>query len=314
MPSRTSFIYHPDALLHNTGPGHPERRERLETMVAHLMTTDLWQKLDHARPEEAKIDDLTLAHAKHYVEWVQKSIAEGETLLDEGDTRVCRESWRAALLGVGSVLQGVEVACGKEKRNVFCAVRPPGHHAMTSRAMGFCLFNNIAIGARTAQKKHGVERVAIVDWDVHHGNGTQEIFWHDPTVLYVSLHQYPLWPGTGSASEVGEGPGTGFTVNCPMAPGSGEKEYSAAFRDTIIPALKKFGPQLLMISAGFDAHKSDPLANINLDSTTFAMLTRMLRDAVATSTTCGVVSVLEGGYDMHALAESVEQHVSQLIV
>jgi acetoin utilization deacetylase AcuC-like enzyme len=195
----------------------------------------------------------------------------------------------------------------------FCAGRPPGHHAETARVMGFCLFNNIAIGARYVQAKYGIERIAIVDWDVHHGNGTQEIFYDDPSVLYISLHQFPLWPGTGAVTETGSGKGEGFTLNCPMTPGSGEKEYLEAFRNRILPALHKFRPQLLMISAGFDAHKDDPLANIQLTEDSFATMTSMLMEI--SSKYCGgkIISVLEGGYDLRALARSVEAHLTTLI-
>ncbi|MEK6649724.1 MAG: histone deacetylase [Bacteroidota bacterium] len=310
--AQVSFIYHPDVLLHDTGPGHPERRERLESLVSHLMSSDLWGRIDHVRPEEAPVDAITAVHSERYVEEVIRKIRIGETLLDDGDTRVSAGSSRAALLAAGAAMQAVDVACSGERRHAFSAMRPPGHHAETSRAMGFCVFNNVAVAARHAQRRHGLERIAIVDWDVHHGNGTEEIFWRDPSVLYVSLHQYPLWPGTGAENDVGEGDGKGMTLNCPMRPGSGEKEYEQAFREKVIPTLMSFAPDLLLISAGFDAHRDDPLANMNLTESSFGLLTRMLAEVVAASTTRGIVSVLEGGYDLRALGGSVETHLRAL--
>ncbi|MCI0708078.1 MAG: histone deacetylase, partial [Ignavibacteriae bacterium] len=183
----------------------------------------------------------------------------------------------------------------------------------TSTVMGFCLFNNVAIGARYAQKKYGVERVTILDWDVHHGNGTQEIFYADDSVLYISLHQYPYYPGTGAVSERGRGKGEGFTLNCPMPAGSGEKEYLDAFHSTILPALHKFQPELLMVSAGFDAHKDDPLAHINLTENSFGELTKLLMDVADKHSGGKIVSVLEGGYNLDALARSVERHLVELV-
>lgn len=308
-----SFIYHPDMLLHDTGTGHPEGRQRLESLIGHLMGSDLWGVMDHVRPEEASLDAIVAVHTSEYVESVSRKIRTGERLLDEGDTRVSAGSWRAALLAAGAAVGAVDLACSRERRNAFCAVRPPGHHAETSRAMGFCVINNVAVAARHAQRRHGLERIAIVDWDVHHGNGTEEIFWRDPSVLYVSLHQYPHWPGTGAATDVGEGVGKGTTLNCPMRPGSGEKEYEQAFRGRVVPALTTFAPDLLLISAGFDAHRDDPLANINLTEGSFAFFTRMLVEAIAGSTSCGIVSVLEGGYDLPALSRSVESHLRALV-
>ncbi len=205
-----------------------------------------------------------------------------------------------------------EVMTGKLDR-AFCAVRPPGHHAGTSTAMGFCLFNNVAIGARYAQRAYGVKRAAIVDWDVHHGNGTQQIFYEDNSILYVSLHQFPYYPGTGSTGERGAGPGEGFTLNCPMGAGSVEKDYLDAFQTHICPALNSFRPELLFISAGFDAHKDDPLAGINLTDDSFARMSDLVLDVTRESCEGRVVSVLEGGYNVQALARSVTAHLSAMV-
>lgn len=311
MPPLT-FIYHSDVLLHDTGPGHPERRQRLESLVSHLMSTDLWGEVEHVRPEVAPWDALAAVHLTSYLELVERTIANGGALLDDGDTRVSRDSWRAARLASGAAMLGVDLACGKARSHVFSAMRPPGHHAESSRAMGFCLVNSIAVAARYAQRRYGIGRVAIVDWDVHHGNGTEEIFWKDGSVLYVSLHQYPLWPGTGAASDTGEGPGEGATVNCPLPPGSGESVYEQAFRERVVPALTAFAPEMLLISAGFDAHRDDPLANMDLRAESFGRFTDILGEATSRSLRAGIVSILEGGYHLEALAHSVEFHLRAL--
>jgi len=310
--NNVGFIYHPDYLKHDTGIGHPERPQRLRAVVNHLLTTELWKRLEHLQPSPAQRESLTSVHPEEYVAMIERRCNAGETVLDAGDTHACKDSFDVALLAAGGVLMGVDKVLSGELSSAFCAVRPPGHHAETSTVMGFCLFNNIAIGARYAQKKYGLERVAILDWDVHHGNGTQEIFYADDSVLYISLHQYPYYPGTGAATETGSGKGKGFTLNCPMAIGSGEKEYLEAFHSSIIPALNTFQPQLLMLSAGFDAHKDDPLAHMNLTEDSFAKMTKMMMHVA--SKHCGgkIVSVLEGGYNLDALALSVERHVGEM--
>lgn len=306
------LIYHPEYLKHDTGPGHPERPQRLESMINHLLGTPLWANLQHLQPDPAPLPWIHEVHAGEYVAMIKRRCASGEEVLDGSDTHVCPFSYDVALLAAGGVLQGVEEVLSGRVHSVFCAGRPPGHHAETSTVMGFCLFNNVAIGARYARKKHGIRRVAIVDWDVHHGNGTQEIFYEDDSVLYISLHQFPLWPGTGARSERGNGKGKGFTLNCPMEPGSGEKEYLEAFEKEILPALDTFKPELLMISAGFDAHRDDPLANINLTEQSFGTMTKLLRETAERHCGGRIVSVLEGGYNLPALARSVELHLSVL--
>ncbi|MGH2568077.1 MAG: histone deacetylase family protein [Bacteroidota bacterium] len=310
--NNVGFIYHPDYLKHDTGIGHPERPQRLQAVVKHLLSTELWKKLQHLQPSPAQRDWLLAVHPEQYVETVERRCRAGETVLDSGDTHVCRESYDIALLAAGAVVQAVDLVMTNQLVRAFCAVRPPGHHAETATAIGFCLFNNVAIGARYAQKKYGVERVAILDWDVHHGNGTQEIFYEDPSVFYISLHQYPYYPGTGAADETGRGKGEGFTLNCPMEAGSTQKEYFEAFNVRILPALHKFQPQLLMLSAGFDAHKDDPLAHINLTEDSFAGMTNMMMEVASKYCDGRIVSVLEGGYNLEALARSVEMHVAEL--
>jgi acetoin utilization deacetylase AcuC-like enzyme len=306
------LIYHPDYLKHDTGRGHPEQPVRLETLMQALLKSPLWRQLSHLRPSPAALEWIHTVHPERHSAMIKVRCLAGETVLDTGDTHVCRESYDTALMAAGGVLQAVDEVMTGRLKNAFCAVRPPGHHAESSTVMGFCLFNNVAIGARYAQRKYGVERVAIVDWDVHHGNGTQEIFYEDDSVFYVSLHQYPFYPGTGAASERGAGKGEGFTLNCPMGAGSVEKDYLDAFQTQILPALNRFRPQLLMISAGFDAHEDDPLANINLTDGSFGKMTELLGEISSKHADGRIVSVLEGGYNLQALAESVEAHLTVL--
>jgi acetoin utilization deacetylase AcuC-like enzyme len=310
--SNLGLIYHPDYLKHDTGSGHPERPQRLESLIQHLLTTPLWSSMSHLRPSPASLDAIHLIHPERHTAMVKVRCQVGEIMLDEGDTRVCKDSYDIALLAAGGVLQAIdEVVAGRLTR-AFCAVRPPGHHAEASKVMGFCLFNSIAIGARYAQSKHGLERVAIVDWDVHHGNGTQQAFYEDDSVLFISLHQYPYYPGSGAASERGAGRGEGFTLNCPMGAGSVEKDYLDAFQAQILPALRRFQPQLLLISAGFDAHTDDPLAGIKLTDESYRRMTELLLEI--SEKYCGgkIVSVLEGGYNLQALARSVECHLTAM--
>jgi acetoin utilization deacetylase AcuC-like enzyme len=310
--SKLGFIYHSDFLKHDTGIGHPERPQRLEALIQHLLGTPLWSQLLHLSPEPAALEWVHAIHLEKYTSMIKSRCHVGEHILDEGDTHVSKDSYEVALLAAGSVLMAVdEVMTGKLDR-AFCAVRPPGHHAGTSSVMGFCLFNNVAIGARYAQRKHNLKRVAIVDWDVHHGNGTQQIFYEDDTVFYVSLHQFPYYPGTGSTSERGAGPGEGFTLNCPMGAGSVDKDYVDAFQTHILPALHGFRPEILFISAGFDAHKDDPLAGIHLTEESFARMTNMLLDGTKESCEGRVVSVLEGGYNLQALARSATEHLNAM--
>jgi acetoin utilization deacetylase AcuC-like enzyme len=307
-----AFIYDDRYLEHNTGSGHPERPERLRSIVGHLGNQPLWNQMRHVQPQTAAIEWVTLVHPEDYVQMIGRRCKAGERVLDSGDTHACEVSYDVALLAAGGMLAGVdEVMSGKAAAS-FCAVRPPGHHAETSTVMGFCLFNNVAIGARYAQKKYGIQRVAILDWDVHHGNGTQQIFYEDDSVFYISLHQYPYYPGTGAANERGKGKGEGFTLNCPMKAGSVENDYLDAFRNSILPALHTFQPELLMISAGFDAHEDDPLANILLTECSFAKMTKLVLEVASKHCNGRIVSVLEGGYNLDALARSVEAHLMKL--
>jgi acetoin utilization deacetylase AcuC-like enzyme len=313
MAARTGFVYHEHFLDHDTGAAHPERPDRLRAIVSHFKETNLWSQLQHLIIERADENWLLKVHSAQHLAFIRESCKNGIHILDQGDTHAGKESYDVALLAVGGVLAGVDAVMSGLIDNAFCAVRPPGHHAGSNSVMGFCLINNVAVAARYAQEKFGVRKVAIIDWDVHHGNGTQEIFYEDPSVLYISTHQFPFYPGTGSRGERGAGKGEGYTLNIPMFAGAGEEEYLFAFQTEILPALSMFQPELILISAGFDAHEKDPLAHINLTEDTFARMTSMVREPA--SKYCGgkLVSVLEGGYDLQALPRSVEAHIRELM-
>ncbi len=299
-------VYDPLYLEHIPPPVHPERPERVRSVVLHLKECGVWNQCVPIPPAAATEDELRAVHAQKHLDHVRSVCQQGGGQLDEGDTHASRRSFDVALLAAGGVLRAIDAVARKDVANAFCIVRPPGHHAEVDRPMGFCLFNNIAVGARYAQSRHGMKRVAVLDWDVHHGNGTQHIFEEDSSVFYMSLHQYPFYPGTGARSETGTGPGKGFTLNIPLPAGTGEAQYLRAFDDEIVPALKSFSPDLLMISAGFDAHRDDPLAQMELSDASYAAMTRRV------ITIAPIISVLEGGYDLHALPRSVEQHLRAL--
>ena len=278
MALRTGILYHERFLDHNTGTEHPERPDRLRAIVDRLKSSALWDEFMHPVITRANEEQVLKVHTPRHFNLVKNVCLHGGGILDQGDTVVSPESFDVALLAAGSVLTAIDAVAAGTLENAFCIVRPPGHHAESDMPMGFCLFNNVAIGARYAQQKHGVGRVAIIDWDVHHGNGTQEIFYDDPSVLYISTHQYPYYPGTGSRAERGAGNGEGFTLNIPMRSGSGEREYFDAFQKEILPALDLLKPELIILSAGFDAHRDDPLANINLAEESFERLTAMMME------------------------------------
>ena len=313
MPSKTGMVYHERYLEHDTGPGHPESPDRLRSIVKHLQGNGTWQKLQHVIIDHASEEWILKVHTPEHLKFVRDACRTGATILDQGDTHACEKSFDVALLAAGGAIAAVDAVINGVLDNVFCAVRPPGHHAERNTAMGFCLFNNVAIAARYAQSVFGVTRVAIIDWDVHHGNGTQQIFYEDKSVFYISLHQYPFYPGTGSRSERGAGKGQDYTLNVPMRAGAGEPEYLEAFRKEILPTLDGYRPELVLISAGFDAHKDDPLANINLTEASFGTFTTMLMEAADKYCKGRIVSVLEGGYNLQALARSVDSHLKALV-
>ncbi|MBI5472276.1 MAG: histone deacetylase [Ignavibacteriae bacterium] len=303
---RVGFLYSEEFLRHRTPDGHPERADRLRCLIAHLRDSDLWQKVNHVTPNPASLESILEVHSREYLNALRATCARGGGLLDEGDTFVVKESFKVAMQAAGAVCTAIDAIVADRLNAAFCAVRPPGHHAERRNAMGFCLINNVAVGARYAQRVHGKEKIAILDWDVHHGNGTQHAFEDDASVFYISLHQFPFYPGTGARNETGIGEGKGFTLNVPLPAGTGEVKYLAAFEDEIVPTLQKFKPDLLIISAGFDAHKDDPIGGMKLTEDSFAKMTDSVKGIAP------IVSVLEGGYNLEALAKSVEAHVRAL--
>jgi acetoin utilization deacetylase AcuC-like enzyme len=292
---------------HAVPEGHPERPERMRAITEALADARFAGLPRHAAPE-ASFETIATAHAQGYIDEVRAAAPASGMAQIEADTFMGSESLTAALHAAGGACLAVDAVMTGAAQNAFVVARPPGHHAEGDMAMGFCVFNNVAIAARHAQKKHGAERVAIVDWDVHHGNGTQAIFWNDPSVLYTSTHQMPLYPGTGAKSETG----AGNIFNAPLDPGADGADFAEAFEAVVLPALTKFRPDLIMISAGFDAHWRDPLANVNLKEADFAEATEKVMEAAARLCHGRVVSLLEGGYDLVALADSTAAHVAAL--
>ncbi len=306
-----ALLTDPSFARHDTGPGHPESPAR-NTAVRQAL--EPWLATATRIPLRiASEDEIALCHPRDYLARAHRDIASGASELSTGDTQVSKASWEVATEAVGGVLGAVDLVCTKKVDTAFCAVRPPGHHATPSRGMGFCVFNNIAIGARYAQKKHGIARVLIVDWDVHHGNGTQDIFYRDGSVMFLSTHQHPWYPGTGLANEKGEGKGEGRILNFPFAAGSGRAEVlHQAFEQHLVKAADEFKPELVMISAGFDSREGDPLGRFRLSDTDYRDLTHLMRSIAAKHAGNRVVSVLEGGYSLPGLASGVAAHVRAL--
>jgi acetoin utilization deacetylase AcuC-like enzyme len=304
----TAFLSHPDFQLHLTGANHPERPERLIAIDRHLHDTGTWDTLLHLDFEAASEQDLERCHTPGHIEHVRVIAERGGGELD-GDTVISPESYRVARLAAGAAMRGVDAVMTGEANNAFCAVRPPGHHAESGRSTdtpwGFCLFNNIAIAARYAQEKYGLKRVAILDFDVHHGNGTQEIFEADPSVLFVSLHEWGIFPHRGGETERGVGEGVGATLNFPLPPNSDGAVYNLVW-DRAGNAVREFKPELILVSAGFDAHIGDPLAHMALKSHDYALLIMTAKHWASDMCQGRLVAVLEGGYNLGALAESVE--------
>ena len=307
----TGFVTDPRYLGHDTGPGHPERPSRLTAITERLGASGLTDSLDVIAPRLATVEELTSVHPRTHVDDVEAACARGPVAID-GDTCVGEASWTAARLAAGGALEAAERVLDGRWRNAFCGVRPPGHHAERGRAMGFCLFNNVAVVAQQLIDAHGLERVAVLDWDVHHGNGTQHIFEESESVFYASLHQFPLYPGTGARAERGLGAGDGTTLNCPLAAGTRDADWIRAIEDDVLPALDDFRPQFVLLSAGFDAHRADPLAGVELSEDAYRVMTTRMLELAERHAEGRLVSVLEGGYHLEALAASVEAHVETL--
>jgi acetoin utilization deacetylase AcuC-like enzyme len=308
----TALLADPVFREHLAGREHPERPERFDAVMRGLRQAGLLERLARVGPRAATEEELLLCHTPEYLRTAKRDVLSGRPSLTTGDTDITPNSWEVAARAVGGVLNAVDAVATGTARNAFCAVRPPGHHASASRGMGFCFFNNAALAARYAQRRHGLERALIVDWDVHHGNGTEDIFYSDPTVFYFSTHQWPLYPGTGRADETGEGAGVGTTMNFPFPAGSGREEILGAVENSLAPAAERFRPDLLVISAGFDSRVGDPLGRFSLTDRDFADLTRAVMEIAARHAGGRVVSVLEGGYNLDGLASAAAAHVEAL--
>jgi acetoin utilization deacetylase AcuC-like enzyme len=305
----TLLLSHPACLNHLTPSGHPERPDRLRA-IEEALADERFQLLAREQAPLASLEIVALAHPMEYVEAIRgASPSEGMVQID-ADTSMSPGSFEAALRGAGGAMRAVDEVMNQKAANAFVAVRPPGHHAETAKPMGFCLFNNAAISARYAQHRYDVDRAAIVDFDVHHGNGSQDIFWADKSVMYCSTHEMPLYPGTGAIGERGE---YNTIVNAPLRAGDGGDAFREAFESVILPRLREFKPDFLVISAGFDAHTRDPLANLNLVEADFTWVTKKLMEIADASAQGRIVSVLEGGYDLQALARSTTAHVTALM-
>ncbi len=312
---RTGYVFAQRYLLHDPGSWHPERPDRLKAIQAALEDSSIYELLVRLRPDYAPLEWVERLHDPDYIRRFKEACEQGRQILDTQDCGISKDSYMTALLAVGGVLMAVDAVMKGEVDNAFCAVRPPGHHAERDRAMGFCFFNNVAIGAVYALEHYGLERVAIVDWDVHHGNGTQHLFETDPRVFYVSLHEDPqfCYPGTGYRREEGKGPGKGFTLNLPFPPRSDDSDYLVAFKNEALPRLRLFAPQLVFISAGFDAHTKDPLAHMNLTRDGYRDMGRLVLDLALETAQGRLITVLEGGYNLEVLEECVEDHLRLLL-
>ena len=309
----TGLVYHPAYLDHDMGAGHPESPNRLRAILQQLERSGTAGRVRKIEPRKAEDEWITQIHSPSYVAALNtRQPASGRVALD-ADTSMSPGSLPAAYLAAGGALAAVDAIMRGDVEHAFCAVRPPGHHAETARAMGFCLFNNVAIAARYVQKKYGLSRVLIVDWDVHHGNGTQHSFEQDPSILFFSTHQYPHYPGTGRATERGTGAGEGFTINVPMEAGDGDDEYHAIFLNVLLPAAEAFKPEFVIISAGFDAHRDDPLASMGLTEAGYSDLTGIVVGIAKRHAQGRLLSALEGGYNLTALGASVDAHLKVLL-
>jgi acetoin utilization deacetylase AcuC-like enzyme len=312
MDVTTAISADPICREHLRGREHPERPERFDAVVDALRQADLLDGLMRLDPRAASDDELTLCHTREYLEIARHDIDAGRPFLSTGDTDVGPNSWEVALRAAGAGLNAVDAVAARRARNAFCVVRPPGHHASAGRGMGFCLFNNVALAARYAQRKHGIGRVLVVDWDVHHGNGTQDIFYADPTVFFFSTHQWPLYPGTGRADETGARGAEGTTMNFPFPAGSGRAEVLGAVQKSLMPAMDAYRPELVLISAGFDSRTGDLLGRFELTDDDFGDLTRAVMEMADRFAGGRVVSMLEGGYTLSGLASAATAHVAAL--
>jgi acetoin utilization deacetylase AcuC-like enzyme len=312
---RTGYVYDDRYLLHDPGSWHPERPDRLKAIHKNLLESGVLELLVPIPPYEAPLAWLERLHDPAYIKRFQAACEQGKSIFEVPDCGICPASYDIARLAAGGVMAAVDAVMGGEAENAFCAVRPPGHHAERDHAMGFCFFNNVALGAVYLLENFGLKRVAIFDWDVHHGNGTQHLFEADPQVLYISTHEDPqyCYPGTGYRRETGKGPGQGFTLNLPFPPRSDDSDYLEAIRKEALPRLKEFNPQFLLISAGFDAHEKDPLAHMKLTRHGYRDMAGLLLKLAQETAGGKVITVLEGGYNLEVLEECTEDHLRLLL-
>ncbi|MEJ2097009.1 MAG: histone deacetylase [Deltaproteobacteria bacterium] len=312
---KTGFLYDQRYLLHDTGPYHPEIPERLQAIYQGLESAGLLPKLIRIEAVRADMKWIETVHSQAYIRRFEEVCFSCQTTLDTPDNRLCTETFETALLAVGGILKTADMVMKSEIDNAFCAVRPPGHHAESSQAMGFCYFNNIAIAAKYLQQQWKVGKVGIVDFDVHHGNGTQHIFENDPTVFYYSIHQHPsfAYPGTGREFEKGNEDGRGFTLNTPVLPGQGDEEYLHYIKRDLLPAFEQFKPDMILVSAGFDGHKDDDMSDVNLSTEMFTWIMERIMEMAETYCNGRIISILEGGYCLQKLPELARNHVSVLL-
>jgi acetoin utilization deacetylase AcuC-like enzyme len=313
--ARTGLVQDDRFRLHDTGPHHPERSERLAAIHAALASRELDRATQPIDVSAVDLEHVLRVHSLEYIQRLRHACAAGAPIIDVPDSTISRASFDSALLAAGAAVNAVDAVFRRDVENAFCAVRPPGHHAERHMSMGFCLFNNIAIAARRLLDDHKLSRVLILDWDVHHGNGTQHTFEADPRVLFVSIHGHPgiVYPGTGYEYERGVGPGEGFTINVPMLPPSSDAEYRRVFDEKVLPAAEQFAPEFVLISCGFDAHRLDPLAPLELETSSFAWMTDQVIDLARRHARGRIVSLLEGGYHLDALGECAALHVERLL-
>ena len=310
--SQILCLYHPLCEQHLEGVRHPEQPQRLIAIREHLQQSGIWEALSHQQPVAAEDRWILLNHSEVYLEELKQAAQRAPVVLDGGDTLLTSHSLAAARYAVGAAVRGVQAVIQGEFPAALALIRPPGHHAEYDHAMGFCLFNNIAIAAHIAIEEYGLQRIFILDWDVHHGNGTQHSFEWRSDVFYCSIHEWPLFPGTGKETEKGKGEGKGYTKNFPLPAGKGDDTYIPLIEHQVVPLILDYKPELVLISAGFDAHEGDPLANMRVTTDGFAHMTELIVTAVKRVQAKGIVSVLEGGYHLRHLATSVEAHVKSL--
>ena len=308
----TVVIYDDIYLKHDTGPNHPENSARIINTIKHLRSANCWQKLDIKKPRAATVTEVSAIHSTSQIEQVAEIARSGGEYLDP-DTYVSSDSYEAALNAAGAPLTAIDLIMDKKADNAFCLVRPPGHHATPEKGMGFCLFNNVAIAAKYIQSKYSLDRIVIIDWDVHHGNGTQDAFYDDPSVMYFSMHRYPFYPGTGAEEETGKDSGSGFTINIPLSYNTEPQEYLKFFEEILEKRIKPFKPQFILISSGFDAYRLDPISGLSLEASDYNKLTKLTQNVAKYCCDGRIVSCLEGGYHLLDLPKCIEEHLNGLM-